>query len=160
MFWDPQQRIAREGPSLKGTSQHQQNEKVVRVTRPTNINSIARGLLCRREHHSDGSSLRLQADSDAWDFDQGRWLLDDDEYKPLNYLGGRTYSVLTAPFDAEVQQRSPEQMQEEGLGRELEEVEVERARKREEAEEARDEQTRRGDAEPDTSALPRPRPEA
>lgn len=107
-----------------------------------------------------GRVVAAQADSDAWDFDTGRWLLDDDEYKPLNYLGGRTYSVLSAPFDAEVQQRSPEQMQEEGLGQELEEVEAERVRKREEAEEARDDQTRRGDVEPDTSALPRPRPEA
>ena len=107
-----------------------------------------------------GRVMAAHADTDAFDFEAGRWSLADDEYKPLNYLGGRAYAMLTAAFDAEVEQRSPEQMQEEGLGHELEEVEAERAIKREEAEEARDEQERRGDAEPDTSSLPRPRPEA
>ncbi len=106
-----------------------------------------------------GRVVAAQADSDAWDFDAGRWSLADDEYKPLQYLGGRTYSLLGVPFDAEVEQRSPEQMAEEGLGRELEEVEAERAQKREEAEEARYEQDRRGDAEPQTASRPRPRPE-
>ena len=106
-----------------------------------------------------GRVMAAQADTDAFDFETGLWSLDDDEYKPLSYLGGRTYSVLSAAFDAEVEQRSPEQMAEEGLGRELEEVEAERAIKREEAAEARHERERRGEAEPDTSALPRPRPE-
>ena len=106
-----------------------------------------------------GRVMAAQADTDAFDFDTGLWSLADDEYKPLSYLGGRTYSVLAAAFEAEVEQRSPEQMAEEGLGRELEEVEAERAIKREEAEEARHERERRGETEPDTSALPRPRPE-
>ena len=106
-----------------------------------------------------GRVMAAQADTDAFDFDTGLWSLADDEYKPLSYLGGRTYSVLAAAFEAEVEQRSPEQMAEEGLGRELEEVEAERAIKREEAEEARHEQERRGETEPDTSALPRRRPE-
>lgn len=106
-----------------------------------------------------GRVMTAQADTDAFDFDTGLWSLADDEYKPLSYLGGRTYSVLAAAFEAEVEHRSPEQMAEEGLGRELEEVEAERAIKREEAEEARHEQERRGETEPDTSALPRPRPE-
>ena len=106
-----------------------------------------------------GRVMAAQADTDAFDFETGLWSLDDDEYKPLSYLGGRTYSVLAAAFEAEVEQRSPEQMAEEGLGRELEEVEAERAIKREEAEEARHAQERRGETEPDTSALPRPRPE-
>ena len=106
-----------------------------------------------------GRVMAAQADTDAFDFDTGLWSLADDEYKPLSYLGGRTYSVLAAAFEAEVEQRSPEQMAEEGLGRELEEVEAERAIKREEAEEARHAQERRGETEPDTSALPRPRPE-
>jgi flavin reductase (DIM6/NTAB) family NADH-FMN oxidoreductase RutF len=106
-----------------------------------------------------GRVLAAQADTDAFDFDAGMWSLEDDEYKPLGYLGGRTYSVLSAAFDAEVEQRSPEQMAEEGLGQELEEVEAERAIKREEAEEARYAQERRGETEPETSALPRPRPE-
>ena len=106
-----------------------------------------------------GRVMAAQADTDAFDFETGLWSLADDEYKPLSYLGGRTYSVLAAAFDAEVEQRSPEQMAEEGLGRELEEVEAERAIKREEAEEARHAQERRGETEPDTSALPRPRPE-
>lgn len=106
-----------------------------------------------------GRVMAAQADTDAFDFETGLWSLDDDEYKPLSYLGGRTYSVLSAAFNAEVEQRSPEQMAEEGLGRELEEVEAERAIKREEAAEARHEQERRGETELDTSALPRPRPE-
>ncbi len=106
-----------------------------------------------------GRVMAAQADTDAFDFDTGLWSLADDEYKPLSYLGGRTYSVLAAAFEAEVEQRSPEQMAEEGLGRELEEVEAERAIKREEAEEARHAEERRGETEPDTSALPRPRPE-
>ena len=106
-----------------------------------------------------GRVMAAQADTDAFDFETGLWSLADDEYKPLSYLGGRTYSVLAAAFDAEVEQRSPEQMAEEGLGRELEEVEAERAIKREEAEEARHAQERRGETEPETSALPRPRPE-
>ena len=107
-----------------------------------------------------GRVMAAQADTDAFDFESGLWSLDDDEYKPLNYLGGRSYAMLNTPFDADVEQRSVEQMEEEGLGRELEEVEAERAIKREEAEETRDAQSRRGDAEPDTSSLPRPRPEA
>ena len=106
-----------------------------------------------------GRVMAAQADTDAFDFETGLWSLADDEYKPLSYLGGRTYSVLAAAVEAEVEQRSPEQMAEEGLGRELEEIEAERAVKREEAEEARHEQERRGETEPDTSALPRPRPE-
>ena len=106
-----------------------------------------------------GRVMAAQADTDAFDFETGLWSLDDDEYKPLSYLGGRSYSVLAAAFEAEVEQRSPEQMAEEGLGRRLEEVEAERAIKREEAAEARHERERRGETEPDTSALPRPRPE-
>ncbi len=107
-----------------------------------------------------GTVVSAQADTDAFSFDSGTWSLDDSEYKPLMYLGGRTYSLLDAPFDAEVQQRSVEQMEEEGFGKELEEVEVERTRKREEEEERRDEHDRRGEAEADTSALPRELPEA
>lgn len=106
-----------------------------------------------------GRVMAAQADTEAFDFDNGLWSLADDEYKPLNYLGSRTYSVLADALEAEVEQRSPEQMQEEGLGRELDEVEAERAIKREEAAEARDEQERRGEAEPHASALPRERPE-
>ena len=107
-----------------------------------------------------GRVVAVQVESDAWDGDNGTWLLDDDEYKPLNYLGGRTYSLLATPFDAKVEQRSTEQMEEEGLGRELEEAETERAIKREESEDSRYEQERRGEDEPDTYTLPRPRPEA
>lgn len=106
-----------------------------------------------------GRVVAAQADTDAFDFEKGLWLLQDDEYKPLMYLGGRTYSLLNGSFEAEVEQRSQEQMEEEGFGKELEEIEYERSRKREEEEERRDEQERRGDAEPDTSALPRELPE-
>jgi len=106
-----------------------------------------------------GRVMAAQADTEAFDFDAGLWSLADDEYKPLNYLGGRSYSVMAAAFEAHVEERSPEQMAEEGLGKQLEEIEAERAVKREEAEEARDAKDRRGDAEPDTSSLPRARPE-
>ena len=102
----------------------------------------------------------LRYDSEAFSFDRGQWSLADDEYKPLMYLGGSTYSLLSDPFEAKVEQRSVEQMEDEGFGRELEEAEGERVRKREEAEETRDEHERRGEEEPDTSSLPRPRPEA
>ncbi len=107
-----------------------------------------------------GRVVAAQADSDAFNFEQGRWSPEDDEYKPLMYLGGRTYSLLSSAFDTEVAQRPVEQMEEEGFGKELEEAETERARKREEAEAARDERERRGEEPPDTSASPRARPEA
>lgn len=107
-----------------------------------------------------GRVVAAQADSDAFNFDSGQWSLEDDEYKPLMYLGGRTYSLLSEPLEAKVEQRSVEQMEDEGFGQELEEAEVERVRKRDEAAEARDEHERRGEEEPDTSSLPRARPEA
>lgn len=107
-----------------------------------------------------GRVVAAQADTDAWDFDKQRWELSDDEYKPLMYLGGKTYALLQAAFDAEVEERSVEQMEEEGLGRQLEELELERARKREEAEERRFERERRGEDPPEESSLPRRLPEA
>ena len=107
-----------------------------------------------------GKVMAAQADTDAYDFNLDRWRLDDDEYKPLMYLGGRTYSLLTEAFDAEVEQRSVEQMEEEGIGRELDAIEEERRRKREEELEARDAQERRGDQPPPASSPSRPRPEA
>lgn len=107
-----------------------------------------------------GKVVAAHADTDGFDFNTGMWALDDDEYKPLNYVGGRTYSLLETAFDATVEQRPVEQMLEEGLGQELEEAELERQIKREEAAEARDEQERRGEEEPDASSLPRARPEA
>ena len=88
------------------------------------------------------------------------WALEDDEYKPLMYLGGRSYSIMADGFDSTVEQRPVEQMLEEGIGRELEEAESERRIKREEEAERRDEAERRGEAEPDTSSLPRELPEA
>ena len=88
------------------------------------------------------------------------WSLDDDEYKPLMYLGGRSYGLLDDGFDATVEQRPVEQMMEEGIGQELEEAEAERRIKREEEAERRDEHERRGESEPDTSSLPRELPEA
>ncbi|MEE9277909.1 MAG: flavin reductase family protein [Dehalococcoidia bacterium] len=107
-----------------------------------------------------GRVVAAQADTEAFDFEAGLWSLADDEYKPLMYMGGKTYALLDSPFDAKVEQRSVEQMEEEGFGKELEEVEVERARKREEELEARDEHERRGEEPADTSALPLERPEA
>ena len=107
-----------------------------------------------------GKVVHAQADLDAWEFDKGQWRLVDDEYKPLMYLGGNAYSLLSPPFAAMVEQRSIEQMEAEGLGLELEEAEIERERKREEAEEARHARERRGEEPPDTSTLPRQRPNA
>ena len=107
-----------------------------------------------------GKVVSAQADTDGFDFNTGMWTLDDDEYKPLMYLGGRAYSVLGEAFNATVEQRSVEQMQEEGLGIELESAEEERRIKREEAAELRDEEERRGEFEPDTSSEPRALPEA
>lgn len=107
-----------------------------------------------------GKVVAAHADTDGFDFNTGMWSLEDDEYKPLGYLGGRTYALPGAAFDATVEQRPVEQMLEEGLGQELEEAEQERQIKREEAAEARDEQERRGEEEPDASSLPRARPEA
>ena len=107
-----------------------------------------------------GRVVAAQADTDAFDFDDGQWSLEDDEFKPLQYLGGNTYSLLSNPFAAEIEARSPEQMEEEGFGKELEELEYERTRKREEEEERRYDQGRRGDAEEDESALPRQLPDA
>lgn len=107
-----------------------------------------------------GKVVSAQADTDGFDFNTGTWSLDDDEYKPLMYLGGRSYSLLDFAFDATVEQRPVEQMLEEGIGRELEEAEAERRIKREEEEERRDEAERRGETEPDTSSLPRELPEA
>ena len=107
-----------------------------------------------------GKVVAAQADTDAFDQNTGMWSLADDEYKPLMYLGGRTYSVLDDRFDATVEARPVEQMIEEGIGRELEEAEAERRIKREEEAERRDEAERRGEAEPDTSSLPRELPDA
>ncbi len=106
-----------------------------------------------------GRVVAAQADTTAFDFESGLWLLQDDEYKPLMYLGGKSYSLMQPPFDAEVEERSVEQMEEEGFGAQLEEIEFERARKREEEEERRDVQARRGESPPDESALPRELPE-
>jgi hypothetical protein len=106
-----------------------------------------------------GRVVAAQADTDAFDFEKGMWLLQDAEYKPLMYLGGRTYSMLDGTFDAEVEQRSTEQMADEGFGKELEEIEHERARKREEEEERRDKEERQGESDEDTSSLPRRLPE-
>ena len=107
-----------------------------------------------------GKVVSAQADTDAFDFNTGMWTLDDDEYKPLMYLGGRSYAVLNDAFDATVEQRSVEQMQEEGLGQELEAAEEERRIKREEEAERREAEERRGETEPDTSSLPRQLPDA
>ena len=107
-----------------------------------------------------GKVVSAQADTDGFDFNSGMWGLDDDEYKPLMYLGGRSYGLLDEAFDSTVEQRSVEQMQEEGLGRELEEAEEERRIKREEEAERREEEARRGESEPDTSSLPRELPDA
>ena len=107
-----------------------------------------------------GKVVSAQADTDGFDFNTGMWSLDDDEYKPLMYLGGRSYSLLDFAFDATVEQRPVEQMLEEGIGRELDEAEAERRIKREEEAERRDEEARRGETEPDTSSLPRELPEA
>lgn len=107
-----------------------------------------------------GRVVAAQADTDAFDFDDGRWSLEDDEYKPLQYLGGNSYALLGAAFAAEIEARSVEQMEEEGFGAELEELEYERTRKREEEEERRYDKGRRGDAEEDESALPRQLPDA
>ncbi len=107
-----------------------------------------------------GKVVSAQADTDGFDFNTGMWALDDDEYKPLMYLGGRSYSIMDDGFDATVEQRPVEQMLEEGIGRELEEAEAERRIKREEEAERREEEERRGEAEPDTSSLPRELPDA
>ncbi len=107
-----------------------------------------------------GKVVSAQADTDGFDFNTGMWSLDDDEYKPLMYMGGRTYSLLDNSFNASVEQRPVEQMLEEGIGRELEEAEAERRIKREEEVERRDEVERRGEFEPDTSSLPRELPDA
>ena len=107
-----------------------------------------------------GKVVAAQADTDGFDQNTGMWSLDDDEYKPLMYMGGRTYSLLGDPFDASVEARPVEQMIEEGIGRELEEAEAERRIKREEEAERRDEEERRGQSEPDTSSLPRELPDA
>ena len=107
-----------------------------------------------------GKVMSAQADTDGFDFNTGMWTLDDDEYKPLMYLGGRSYSLLEPAFDATVEQRPVEQMLEEGIGRELEAAESERRIKREEAAERREEEERRGEFEPDRSSLPRELPEA
>lgn len=107
-----------------------------------------------------GKVAAARADTEAFDFNSGMWNLADDEYKPLMYLGGRSYSLLGEAFDAAVEQRSVEQMKEEGLGRELEQAEEERRIKREEEEELREEETRRGEAPPDSSTPPRELPDA
>ena len=107
-----------------------------------------------------GKVVSAQADTDGFDFNTGMWSLDDDEYKPLMYLGGRSYSLLDFAFAATVEQRPVEQMLEEGIGRELDEAEAERRIKREEEAERRDEAERRGETEPDTSSPPRELPEA
>lgn len=107
-----------------------------------------------------GKVVACQIDTDAFDTERMTWALDDDEYKPLHYLGGRTYALLTAPFDAAVEQRSADQMEAEGFGVELEEAEEERRRHREEQEEERYEAERRGEREPDRSSPSQQRPEA
>ena len=107
-----------------------------------------------------GRVVAAQADTEAFDFERGLWALADDEYRPLMYLGGHSYALLGAAFEAEVAERSAEQMKEEGFGKELEEAEVERRRKREEARAARAERERRGEETPDDDeAAPRERPE-
>ena len=106
-----------------------------------------------------GKVLRCQVDTDAFDSERLIWSLEDDDYKPLHYLGGRTYALLAELFDAEVDERPAEQMEEEGFGKELEEAEEERRRKREEAEEARYEEERRGEHEVAPASTPRPRQE-
>ena len=107
-----------------------------------------------------GKVVSAQADTDGFDFNTGMWALGDDEYKPLMYMGGRSYSLLSSVFNATVEQRSVEQMQEEGLGQELEQAEEERRIKREEEAERRAEQERRGEQDPDTSSLPHALPDA
>ena len=107
-----------------------------------------------------GKVMRCQVDTDAFDREKGVWSLEDDEYKPLHYLGGRTYALLASGSEAVVEQRPVEQMEEEGFGKELEEAEEERRRKREEAEAARAEVERRGEAEPEAGSRPRALPEA
>ena len=107
-----------------------------------------------------GKVVAAQVDTDAYDYNLDRWSLTDDEYKPLMYLGGKTYALLGDPFDARVEIRSPEQMEEEGFGRELEEAEEERRIKRDEELARRDEELRRGEKPPTQAAPPRPRPEA
>ena len=107
-----------------------------------------------------GKVVDAHADTDGFDFEEGRWELDDDEYKPLMYLGGRTYSLLDGTFDARVEQRSLEQVEDEGLGLELEEAEEERRIKAEEEADRRYDDEQRGETEADESELPRERPEA
>ncbi len=107
-----------------------------------------------------GRIVSAQADSEAFSFDDGKWKLEDDEYKPLMYIGGKNYSLLSNSFDAIIEQRTIEQMQDEGFGQELEAAESERARKREEADMEREQQKRKGEQEPDHTSLPLPRPEA
>ena len=107
-----------------------------------------------------GKVVACQVDTDAFDRDSLVWSLDDDDYKPLHYMGGRTYALLGGKFDSSVEARSAEQMEAEGFGEELNAAEEERRRKREEAEEARYAQERRGEEEVEPQHAPRPRPEA
>jgi len=107
-----------------------------------------------------GKIVAAHVDTDAWDDERKVWALDDEEYKPLHYLGGRSYAMLESVFDSEVAARSAEQMEEEGFGKELEEAEEERRRKREEGEETRTEAEERGEIEVDPEPVPRGRPEA
>lgn len=106
-----------------------------------------------------GKVMSAMADTDGFDFNTGMWALADDEYKPLMYLGGRSYAILEDEMVSTVEQRPVEQMIEEGIGRELDEAEAERQIKREEEAERREEEERRGAVEPDESSLPRERPE-
>ena len=107
-----------------------------------------------------GKVVAAQVDTDGWDEERQVWALDDEDYKPLHYLGGRSYAMLASVLDTSVEARSAERMEEEGFGRELDEAEEERRRKREEAEETRAETERRGEVEVEPSPAPRPAPEA
>jgi len=48
-----------------------------------------------------GKVVAAQAEKDAFD---GTWLLDDEEEKPLHYLGVNYYATLGAPFEARIPQ--------------------------------------------------------
>jgi hypothetical protein len=85
------------------------------------------------DHHLFvGKVLAAQAESEAF---EDAWLLEDDDYKPLHYLGSELYAILGERRQAQLR------TSEEG-GVELEETAEERERRQEEEARRREQQER------------------
>ena len=84
------------------------------------------------DHHLFvGKVLAAQAEREAF---EETWLLEDDDYKPLHYLGGELYAILSERRQAQLRTSEEGTMELAETAEERERRQEEEARRREEAE--------------------------